>query len=180
LNADDIYLPGCLERVADTFRANRDAWWVTGRCIIIDADDGQIRRPVTAYKDFLLRHYSYRLFLTQCFVSGPSTFVARRAFDEVGLFDESLSYAVDYDLCLRLGRHTPPVIVPGDPLAGFRMAGDTLSLTGFERQFAEGRRLAREYGATDRLAVTGSVLMSRGIELTYLVMRALRDARRPR
>jgi hypothetical protein len=84
---------------------------------------------------------------------------------------------VDYDLCLRLGRYEPPIIIPGGPLAAFRMAGETLSLTGFDRQFAEGRRLAREYGANDRLAILGSEVVSRGIELTYGVLRSVRERR---
>ena len=174
LNADDLYLPGSLVRVAAAFRANPRAWWVTGRCIIVDAEDREIRRAVTAYKDFLLRHYSYRALLTQCFVSAPSTFIAKPVFADVGLFDESLAYAVDYDLCLRLGRHMPPVILSGDALAAFRMAGNTLSLTGFERQFAEGHDLARRYGHHDRAAVAANALMTKGIVLTYRTLRGLR------
>jgi GT2 family glycosyltransferase len=177
LNADDLYLPGSLERVAAAFQANPKAWWVTGSCIIIDGEDREIRRPITAYKNFLLRHYTYRVLLTQCFVSGPSTFFKKGAFDEVGLFDKSLSYAVDYDLCLRLGRHRAPIILRGLPLAAFRMAGETLSLTGFDRQFAEGRRLARRYAGDDSLAVIGSDVMHTGIEFAYRVLRAVRDRR---
>ncbi len=178
LNADDLYLPGSLDRVATAFRDHPHSWWVTGRCIIVDAEDREIRRAVTAYKDLLLRHYTYRALLTQCFVSAPSTFIAKRAFERVGLFDESLSYAVDYDLCLRLGRQMPPLILAGDALAAFRMAGDTLSLTGFERQFAEGHDLARRYGHHDRAAVAANALMTKGIVLTYHALRVLRARRR--
>jgi glycosyltransferase involved in cell wall biosynthesis len=177
LNADDLYLRGTIDRVADAFRAHPEASWLTGRCIIIDADDKEIRRPITTYKDFLLRHYSYRALLTQCFVSAPATFVARRAFGEVGPFDQGLTYAVDYDLFLRLGRLMPPVILRGQPLAAYRMAGDTLSLTGFERQFAEGRALARRHGGDDRLAIEANGAMATGIVLTYRVLRALRARR---
>ena len=179
LNADDLYLPRSLDRVAGAFRENPDSWWVTGRCIIIDAEEKEIRRVVTAYKDFLLRHYSYRALLTQCFVSAPSTFIAKRAFADLGLFDESLSYAVDYDLCLRLGRHMPPVILSGDALAAFRMAGDTLSLTGFERQFAEGHDLARRYGRDDPFGVAANAALTKAIVLTYRALRVLRAWRRP-
>ena len=177
LNADDYYLPGALERVAASYRAAHDPWWVTGRCIIVGARDQEIRKPVTVYKDILLRRYSYWLLLTQCFVSTPATFVVREALQRVGLFDESLRYAADYDFFLRIGRLGPPAVVAGDPIAAFRMAGETLSLSGFEEQFAEGRAIARRYGSGRPLAVGLHLALSETITLSYRLLRSLRRAR---
>jgi glycosyltransferase involved in cell wall biosynthesis len=176
LNADDLYLPGALQAVADAFAARPDALWATGRCLIIDADGNEIRRGVTRYKDALLKRWSFPLFLTQNFVSSPATFVRRDAFGLVGGFEDRFKYSMDYDVWLKLGRRSPPVVVDR-PLACFRMAGGSLSMTGFERQFAEHELNAREHGDGHRVAVAANAAMSRAIVAAYRAMRAVRARR---
>lgn len=176
LNADDLYLPGALQRVADAFERRPDALWATGRCLIIDGDGREIRRCVSRYKDALLRRWSYSLHLTQNFVSAPSTFVRRRAFELLGMFDERYTYSMDYDLWLRLGRRSPPLVIDA-PLACFRMAEGTLSMSGFEHQFAEHLQNAREHGQGHRGAVAANAAMSRVIVAVYRAMRAARTLR---
>jgi glycosyltransferase involved in cell wall biosynthesis len=176
LNADDLYLPGALQRVAAAFEAHPDALWVTGRCLIIDAEGNEIRRGVTRYKDALLRRWSFPLFLTQNFVSSPATFVRRRAFDLVGGFQERFRYSMDYDVWLKLGRQSVPVVID-EALACFRMAEGSLSMSGFERQFEEHLQNAREHGDGHRVAVAANAVMSRAIVLAYRAMRAVRARR---
>ena len=176
LNADDLYLPGALERVATGLEDRPDALWATGRCLIINGDGREIRRGVSRYKDALLRRWSYRLHLTQNFVSAPSTFVRRRAFDLVGCFDERYLYSMDYDLWLRLGQRSAPVVIDA-PLACFRMTEGTLSMSGFERQFAEHLQNAREHGARHPRAVAVNVATSKAIIGIYRAMRGLRGLR---
>jgi GT2 family glycosyltransferase len=178
LNADDIYLPGALAHVAEAMATHPEALWATGPCRIIGADGEEIRTAVTRYKDFFLRRYSYRLHLVQNFVSCPSTFMRREAFDRVGLLEERFKYSMDYDLWLRLGRNGPPLVLD-QPLAAFRMAAGSLSMTGFERQFAEHTQNAREHGDGHRVAVAANVVASRGIVAAYRGMRRLRGTRRP-
>jgi GT2 family glycosyltransferase len=173
LNADDVYLPGALDRVGTAFAERPEAVWATGACLIMDDDGNEIRRVVTAYKSFFLRHYSYSLHLVQNFVSAPSTFVRRSAFDRVGLLDERFAYSMDYDLWLRLGRLSPPVILDGT-LAGFRMAPGSLSMSGFEQQFVEHEQNAREHGAGHPVAVTANRAMRRLIVLVYRLLRRVR------
>lgn len=173
LNADDVYLPGALARAGREFARDPEALWVTGPCLIVGVNGEEIRSAVTRYKNLFLRRYSYRLHLVQNFVSCPSTFVRRAAFDRIGLLDERFKYSMDYDLWLRLGRVGPPVVVD-EPLASFRMAEGSLSMTGFERQFAEHAQNAREHGAGHPVAVTLNRVTSRLIVLIY---RALRRAR---
>jgi glycosyltransferase involved in cell wall biosynthesis len=173
LNADDVYLPGALEAVGHAFARNAEATWATGPCMIIDADGNEIRKAVTAYKSFFLRHYSYRLHLVQNFVSCPSTFVRRSAFERIGLLDERFAYSMDYDLWLRLGRLSPPLVLD-QTLAAFRMAPGSLSMSGFERQFVEHAQNAREHGAGHPLAVLANRTTSRLIVLVYRLLRRLR------
>jgi glycosyltransferase involved in cell wall biosynthesis len=174
LNADDLYQLGALARVGKAFAERPDALWATGPCLIVGADGEEIRRAVTRYKNLFLRRYSYRLHLVQNFVSCPSTFVRREAFDRIGMLDERFRYSMDYDLWLRLGRLQPPVLLH-EPLAAFRMAEGSLSMSGFERQFAEHAQNAREHGAGHPLAVGLNRITS---GLIVAIYRALRRVRR--
>ncbi|MDQ4071831.1 MAG: glycosyltransferase [Actinomycetota bacterium] len=176
LNADDRYEPGALHAVGQALADQPERMWATGYCRIIDGDGAEIRRAVTAYKNLLLRHYSFPLYLTQNFISDPATFVRRRALEEAGPLDESYRISHDYDLWLRIGRRHDPVVLPRY-LSNFRMVEGTLSMAGFERQFAEHEEVARGHGAGDRLPVAANAVMSRLIVAVY---RALRAARRPR
>ena len=177
LNADDFYEPGALHRVGRALAERPRAQWVTGRCRIVDAEDGEIRKGVSAYKNLLLSRYSYGLLVTQNFIACPSTFIRRSALDRVGLLDERFKYSMDYDLWLRLGKLGDPVVLDGAPLAAFRMADGSLSMSGFERQFAEHAQNAREHGREHPLALTANRLTSRSIVAAYRGMRALRNRR---
>ena len=178
LNADDVYLPGALSRLGQAFAAHPGALWATGRCRIINGDGRQIRRPVKAYKDFLLKRYSHGLYLTQNFISAPATFVHKRGHEKVGLYDERFKISMDYDLFLRLAKVSDPVVIDAD-LSCFRMAhgSGSLSMSGFETQFREHALNAREHGEGHPAAVALNAVLSRGIVLTYRGMRAARSLR---
>lgn len=171
LNADDYYLPGALRPVLDALEGGPP--WLTAPCLIIDGDGREIRRGVTRYKRFFLRHYGRRSLLVQNYVAAPSTFVRRETLLAVGGFDERFRYSMDYDLWLRLARLADPVVLD-EPVTAFRMAGGSLSMTGFERQFEEHAQNAREHGDGEPLAVAANVAVSRLIVLAYRAMRALR------
>lgn len=175
LNADDTYLPGAFDRVGRAFRDHVGVEWVTGRCRIVDAAGLEIRPRVTAYKNLFLRYHSFRLHLLQNYVSAPATFVRRAALEAVGGYDERFAYSADYDMWLKLGRRGDPVVLDTE-LATFRMAGDTLSLTGFEAQFREHALNAAEHGGGHPLAVALNRTLSRAIVVTYRMMQRGRSA----
>ncbi|MFL5844118.1 MAG: glycosyltransferase family 2 protein [Solirubrobacteraceae bacterium] len=170
LNADDYYLPGALARVRDALARRPAALWVTAPVRIVDDEGAEIRSRVTAYKRWFLRHYSHRSLLVQNFIAAPATFIRRETLLELGGFDERFSYSMDYDLWLKLARREAPVVID-EPLAAFRMAGQSLSMTGFETQFAEHAQNAREHGAGHPVAVGINQAVSRGIVLAYRAMR---------
>jgi glycosyltransferase involved in cell wall biosynthesis len=176
LNADDRYEPGALRAVGEAFAADPAVAWVTGYCRIVDGAGQEIRHSITAYKNFLLRHYSYPLYLTQNFISDPATFVRRRVLEDAGPLDPRYRISHDYDLWLRVARRHDPVVLHRT-LSGFRMVEGTLSMAGFERQFREHEDCARRHGDGHRLAVLGNAVMSRLIVTVY---RGLRVARRQR
>ena len=174
LNADDRYEPGTLWAVGEAFRREPGAAWATGYCRIIGGDGAEIRSPITAYKNMLLRRWSLPLYLTQNFVSDPATFVRRDVLHDVGLLDERYLMSHDYDLWLRVaGRYGPPVILRRE-LACFRMTERTLSMGGFERQFQEHAEIAAQYKMNHRVSVAVNRLVSRSIVSVYRLLRLRR------
>lgn len=136
LNADDLYEAGALRRVGGYFSEHPEGVWMTGRCRIIDSDDREIRRPITAYKNFWLRLGSYRVLNVLNYISQPATFWRRRLMDEEGFFREDLFYGMDYDFWLRIGKKHPLGTIPRY-LASFRVhASSKTGATAF-RQFDE-------------------------------------------
>lgn len=178
LNADDFYAAGALTAVGEALVARPEADWVVGRCNIVDGEGREIRRAITAYKNALLRRYSLALYLTQNFVSAPAAFFRRDVLRELGGFDERYRISVDYDLQLKLARRGDPIVLDRT-LASFRMVEGTLSMSGFERQFAEHAEQARRHGDGHRIAVAANQAISRVIVLTYRALRAGRRRRSP-
>jgi len=120
LNADDLFLPGTLTKVAKLFVQSPDIMWVTGKCRIIDEHDKEIRKLITMDKNILLR-YSNRLWLLMAdYISQPATFWRASVLSELGYLDEKLHYAMDYDFWLRLYSNYPLKLIP-EYLAAFRV-----------------------------------------------------------
>lgn len=105
LNSDDLYLPGALLTVGQFFADQPDAAWITGRCRIIDQDNREIRRGITAYKNMWLKFANYQNLQITNYVSQMATFWRREVFEQVGELDESLHYVMDYDYWMRVGKH---------------------------------------------------------------------------
>ena len=174
LNADDVYEPGALIAVGEALRDHPQAQWLTGRCRIIDAEGREMRKAVTAYKNWLLEHYSLGAYLTHNFISAPATFFRRETLRESGGFDLRYRISVDYDLQLRIARRHEPLILHRY-LASFRMAEGSLSMSGFRTQFREHAEQARRHGGGHPVAVGANQVLSLGIVATYEAMRRLRS-----
>ena len=95
LNADDVLLPGALEKVRRRIEAERDKLeWVAGNMMVID-EDGRILR---CFRDKGRKHdYEGK----PVRVYGPSSFFRRELLERVGGFDASLRYCMDTDLWCR-------------------------------------------------------------------------------
>jgi glycosyltransferase involved in cell wall biosynthesis len=178
LNADDWYLEGALDAVVDAALRHPKAPWITGQCRIVDAHGREIRRAVSRYKNFWLHHYSYRRYLTNNFISCPATFIRSDAYRTAGAYDLAHRFSMDYDMFLRVGRIGDPVVIEDD-LAVFTMAEGTKSMSGFETQFREHFRIARDHGQDHRIPVAINFCFSTFVVATYRTMRFVRRFRRP-
>lgn len=114
LNADDVYLPNTLKRVAMAFREDPELGLVYGDCLVLDERSGELRRwsgvgPPGCVA--LLVHGNG--------IPQPSAFVRRSVLERTGLLDESMHLAMDYDLWLRISKHTRARYLP-EPLSVVR------------------------------------------------------------
>jgi len=176
LNSDDIYEPGTLLKVAEYFAAHPEMQWLTGKCRIIDEHDREVRKPITAYKNFLLRHFSYSLLLVTNPVSQPATFWRREVIDEIGSFDIHEHYVMDYDYWLRIGKKHPLAILE-DYLAGFRVYATSKTSSTFLTSFRQEVEAAKRHTAS-RVLVGLHWLSYLGISTVYLTLRSLNKLRK--
>jgi glycosyltransferase involved in cell wall biosynthesis len=176
LNSDDVYEPGALKRVAAYFADHPEAMWVTGKCRIIDESEAEVRRPITAYKNFLLRRMSYPLLLVTNPISQPSTFWRRRVVDEIGLFDTNEHYVMDYDYWLRICRKHPPAVLD-DYLSAFRVYTTSKTSSSFLTSFRQELEVAKNY-TPSRVLIALHWLSYLGIASAYLVLNSLARLKR--
>ena len=97
LNADDTYLPGAVSEAIAALEHRPEAVGVYGRGWYVDRDGRRLGAfPTEAFSHARLAH--------TCFILQPATFLRRSVVEELGGFDESLFYALDYDLWIRISR----------------------------------------------------------------------------
>ncbi len=136
LGADDLLLPGTLNRVVNTFTEYPQHEWLYGRCRIIDENDSEIRRGITLYKNLLGYRFWHQILWTENFISQPATFWRAELWQKCGGLDTSYKAAFDYDLWLRFAVCSLPLVLPIF-LASFRRHPGSISEQGYEQQFAE-------------------------------------------
>lgn len=144
LNSDDLYQPGALLRVGEFFVRHPKAEWVTGKCHIINVDNVEIRKSITCYKNIWLKLKSYRVLLVTDYISQPATFWRRCILDEVGYFDESLFYTLDYDYSLRVGQYINLWVI-NSYLASFRIHSSSKTTFSAVNQFNSDLEVAKRY-----------------------------------
>lgn len=98
LNADDVLLPGALNKVKQLVTHNSQLAtvnWVAGNQLLID-DKGKVLKCSVgnAWHDWLYKSSVPHVY-------GPSAFFRRELFEKVGGFDTSLKYCMDWDLWIR-------------------------------------------------------------------------------
>lgn len=112
LNADDVLLPGALTRVACVIRGPQErtppVQWIVGNELFIDAGGRCVGASVgTGWHDCLYRHAVPH-------VNGPSAFFRRALLAQVGGFDASLRYCMDWDLWIRFAQAGAKFVRVGD------------------------------------------------------------------
>lgn len=149
LCADDVYEPDCFRKVADFFTKNPDRRWVYGKCRIINENGKEIRKPVTWYKNFWQRQYSYTSLLIMDFIAQPAVFWRRELNEEIGLLDINQHLAMEYDYWLKIGAKYQPGFIDAY-LARFRWHDVSKSATSFSTAARDALDVAKRHAIAQR------------------------------
>lgn len=137
LNSDDILCPGGLAAIRAGFQEHPDAVVVYGLGSRM-ARDGTFQRTVP------YREFSREDLKTAYRVVQPAMYFRRETFLAVGGLDESLEYAMDWELLIRLAAAGPVISLPTE-IARIRYYDETKTSTGGWRRMAEIARIGRKY-----------------------------------
>lgn len=123
LNSDDTYLPHALSIAARELDRSHDRWIIMGECEFIDD-----RTPTGIYHPRAFRGQRRLIEIWKGHsIPQPSVFFFKEVLARCGDLDESLYFALDYDLFVRFARHywfhTVDV-----PLATYRLHGASKTL----------------------------------------------------
>ena len=145
LNSDDFYQPHALKKVVGYFVEHDKAMWLTGLCQIVDEKNIPIRGDSNMYKIMFPKCMRPRLTreIVQ-YVGQPATFWRRRVHQEIGYFDETLRYTMDYDFWMRLF-HLYPLHFIDDTLASFRVHKNSKTFRDPAGQFDEEYYVIKRY-----------------------------------
>jgi glycosyltransferase involved in cell wall biosynthesis len=136
LHSDDFYAgPRVLEWVAATFK-EANAGWVIGDFDYLTTEG---RIPGSQVAPLSMKKLGYGNYVPHF-----STFVERAWFLDVGGFDESLKYCMDYDLWFRLFERGDPAHVP-HVLAVFRAHDGSVSTANRRKVLEEELRVRIRY-----------------------------------
>jgi len=99
LNSDDVLLPGTVRRAVEWLNAHQDVSVVYGRLNRIDSQSNPVPTP-TLPKDNL--EFGKETAIGECIVNQPGCFWRREIMNQVGLLNEDLHYAMDYEFWVRM------------------------------------------------------------------------------
>lgn len=102
MSSDDMYHPEKLMRQYQYLQRVRGSFCYTAY-YHVNPHDQVVGDAVRVH--FLSRGDMMRTLLNVCFINGSSVLTHMNVFQRVGLFDETLRYAHDYDMWLRMLPH---------------------------------------------------------------------------
>ncbi|GAB4545020.1 MAG: hypothetical protein Kow0063_38920 [Anaerolineae bacterium] len=141
LNSDDTYAPGAISAAVEYLATHPEVMLVYGQANFIDAG-GAVIGPCVHVEPFdLARLIHYSDFIVQ-----PAAFFRRSAFEAVGGLDESLNWAMDYDLWLKIGERYKVAYLPR-LMANSRWFGGNKTAIGDTARLDEIEKVAKRYGA---------------------------------
>jgi glycosyltransferase involved in cell wall biosynthesis len=144
INSDDVYLPNTFFTVAEYFMQHPKTMWATGDYFIIDAEGRKIQSYVAWYKTMLRQQPTFSKLSVANYIIQPSTFWRRSVYKEVGMFDESLRYCMDYDFWMRLIQKHPLAVIKNH-FSLFRIHSLSKGGSQYEKQFAEEHTVLLRY-----------------------------------
>ena len=140
LNSDDTLLPGAIGKAVNYLQQHIDVMMVYGEGYLID-EKGQVTGRFPATEPFNL----WRLIYFGDYILQQTVFMRKKAFDEIGMLDESLHFGMDWDLWIRIGKRFPVAYVP-EYFGNLREYAAAKSFSGGLNRFNELVRIMRTHG----------------------------------
>ena len=145
LNSDDILLPGAVTKAVHAFScAPKQVGGIYGEGYLMDRE-GRITRRFPATEPFNL----WKLVYLSDYILQQSAFFRRAAVEDVGWLDESLHFAMDWDLLIRLGKRFGLQYVP-EYFGALREYPEAKSFSGGRERLAEIRSVLERHTGLKR------------------------------
>ena len=139
IHADDYYLHDSVLHTVDQLFTSTQCRWLFGRTKILK--NNQLNNET-----WRVPRYSRKQLIDGNFIPHPATFVDRELLLQVGGFDETLRYAMDYDCWLRLSEIAEP-LQSDLAFAAFREHGGSLSTVNKSAAMKEDLRVRLRYSS---------------------------------
>lgn len=157
INSDDILLPGALQAVADAYETDIHVY--RGGTIFWNPElDTNVSCP-PGMKCTVEDKWGGG-------VNHPSTFITKRAYDKVGLYNVEYRYAMDVDMLYRLYNAGLKFKKIDKDLTRFRLGGETSTL--WTKKINERYLIRRRNGASRYLAVKNNIIFIIRQSLMYI------------
>ncbi len=143
LNSDDVLYPGAVRSAVSYLTEHPDCGLVYGNCDFIDAEGKVIGR-------FNAKQTDYRR-LRQGYVHIPqqASFWRADLWKQVGPLDDTIYFAMDYDLWLRLSKVSRVQYLPEtEPWAAFRLHADAKTIAEDDRCWPDMLRIHKRDGGS--------------------------------
>jgi glycosyltransferase involved in cell wall biosynthesis len=104
LNSDDYYLPGALHKVADYFQNHPQTSLCHGHCVYVDEQGNRIGEQIADISRFDEIIDLWGVWWKKRQFVQPEVFWSRQITEQIGAFNESLYYVMDYEYWSRILR----------------------------------------------------------------------------
>ena len=140
LNADDYYLPGGLEAIADAAERHPEADVIYGDCVFVDSAGKIVRSKVEHdFDPAILMYFG-------CYIPSTSTFIRRRVIDSGLLLNCDYRVCMDFEYFARLAHTGCKFHYVPHFIAAFRWHGCNVSLKQVDKRVQERRQVQRRFG----------------------------------
>jgi len=137
LNSDDYYEPNKLKDVMEYFSKNPSIKWAYGGWNLVT-------KKSSVFLTLKPKKYNKRKLLNYCNIGQPSCFFRESILKEVGMLNEKLHFAMDYDLWLRFASKYDAGII-NSVISNMRYHEDAKSSYQTEKQLKEILRVGGKY-----------------------------------